>query len=102
MYMAGKFGLCFMSMASTTLHIKIDIEEKRQLQEAAVDMGLTLSSFVLAAARQAARTGKLTLRRQDPFYSERNQARLDAAFARLEAGQGVPKTMAELEAMENA
>jgi antitoxin component of RelBE/YafQ-DinJ toxin-antitoxin module len=86
-------------MADTTLHIKVSSQDKRQLQAAASDMGLTLSAFLLAAGRQAARTGKLTLRRPDPFWSAENQAHLEAAFARLHAGDGVVKTMAELEAV---
>jgi DNA-damage-inducible protein J len=46
-------------------------------------------------------TGKMPFSISDPFYSEKNQARLRESIAQYKAGKVVVKTMEELEAMED-
>ena len=51
------------------------------------DFGMNLSTAFNIFARQALRQGKIPFEIYDPFYSEKNQARLARSIADAEAGK---------------
>ena len=89
-------------MAETiNVTIRLDREIKEQAERMFNDFGMNLSTAFNIFARQALRQGKIPFEIYDPFYSERNQARLREAMEDLNAGRNiVVKTMEELEDME--
>lgn len=91
-------------MATTSITIRMDENLKKQAETLFEDMGLNMTTAFTIFTKTVVRQGKIPFEvAADPFYSEVNQARLREAVKGLGAGQGiVRKTMAELEAMENA
>ncbi len=84
------------------LQIRIDDDLRIQAQQVAQSMGLDLASSVRLFLTQMVRHNGLPFTpKADPFYSERNQLILQDSIAQLERGEGITKTMAELEAMES-
>ena len=85
------------------LNIRIDDDLKRDGEALFNDLGLTISAAVTMFIKQAVRKRSIPFEisaKEDPFWSEVNQAHLREAIADLKAGKGlVYKTMEELEAM---
>jgi DNA-damage-inducible protein J len=82
----------------------MDENLKKQAETLFEDMGLNMTTAFTIFTKAVVRQGKIPFEiAADPFYSEANQIRLRESIRGLEAGQGtIRKTMAELEAMENA
>ena len=75
-------------MADTiNVTIRLDREVKDNAEILFHDLGMNLSTAFNVFARQALRQGKIPFDIYDPFYSEKNQARLKRSIARAEAGQ---------------
>ncbi|GHT88718.1 DNA-damage-inducible protein J [Betaproteobacteria bacterium] len=75
-------------MAETiNVTIRLDREIKENAEKLFHDFGMNLSTAFNIFARQALRQGKIPFEISDPFYSEKNQARLARAIAHAEAGQ---------------
>ena len=94
-------------MAQTTMNVRMDAEVKKQFDALCAEFGMNASVAVNIFAKAVVRERKIPFEitaREDPFYSEENQKRLREAMDRLESGQAklITKTMAELEAMEDA
>jgi len=67
--------------------ITIDREVKENAEKLFHDFGMNLSTAFNIFARQALRQGKIPFEIYDPFYSEKNQARLARSIADAEAGK---------------
>ena len=77
---------------------------KKQTEEILVELGLNMTTAMTMFAKTIVRERRLPLDLSiDPFYSAANQARLNQAIARYEAGKTVPipKSLDELERMES-
>ncbi|MDR0516595.1 MAG: type II toxin-antitoxin system RelB/DinJ family antitoxin [Fibromonadaceae bacterium] len=86
---------------SINVTIRLDRSVKEQAEDMFNSFGMNLSTAVNVFIRQALRLGKMPFSISDPFYSEKNQARLRESIEQYKAGKVVVKTMEELEAMEN-
>jgi DNA-damage-inducible protein J len=86
-------------------NVNVTIRLDRNIKEQAEDMfnsfGMNMSTAINVFIRQSLRLGKMPFSISDPFYSEKNQARLRESIAQYKAGKVVVKTMEELEAMED-
>jgi len=75
-------------MAETiNVTIRMNREIKENAEKLFDDFGMNLSTAFNVFARQALRQGKIPFEICDPFYSEKNQARLDRSIANAEAGR---------------
>ncbi|MCL1792108.1 MAG: type II toxin-antitoxin system RelB/DinJ family antitoxin [Peptococcaceae bacterium] len=75
-------------MAETiNVTIRLDREIKESAEQLFNDLGMNLSTAFNIFARQALRQGKIPFEIYDPFYSEKNQARLARSVADAEAGR---------------
>jgi DNA-damage-inducible protein J len=75
-------------MAETiNVTIRLDREIKEQAEIMFNDLGMNLSTAFNVFARQSLRQGKIPFEIYDPFYSEKNQARLARSIAAAEAGK---------------
>ena len=75
-------------MADTiNVTIRLDREIKERAEQMFSDFGMNLSTAFNIFVRQALRQGKIPFEINDPFYSEKNQARLAKSIADAEAGK---------------
>ena len=89
---------------AAVMSIRIDEDIKKRFDVFCADVGMNatvaVNMFVRAVLKQK-RIPFEIIGNDDPFYSEKNQARLMEAMDDLDAGRNiVVKTMDELEAME--
>ena len=88
-----------------TVSIRLDDQEKSQLETLVGNMGLNLSTFFQIYAKRVLHDRKIPFELtalDEPFYSESNMKQLIRADEQAKNGQVVMKTIAELKAMENA
>ena len=89
-------------MANVNVRVKDDV--KKQVEEVFDEIGISLSGATNMFYTQVIRRRAIPfdLIADDPFYSEANQAELNRRIAEYESGETklIPKTIAELEAME--
>jgi len=75
-------------MAETiNVTIRLDREIKENAEKLFDGFGMNLSTAFNIFVRQALRQGKIPFEIYDPFYSEKNQARLAISIANAEAGR---------------
>lgn len=75
-------------MADTiNVTIRLDKDIKEKAEELFGEFGMNLSTAFNVFARQAVRQGKIPFEIYDPFYSEKNQARLNRSIENAEAGK---------------
>jgi DNA-damage-inducible protein J len=75
-------------MSSTiNVTIRLDRDIKESAESLFNDLGMNLSTAFNIFARQALRQGRIPFDIYDPFYSEKNQARLARSIADAEAGK---------------
>jgi DNA-damage-inducible protein J len=75
-------------MAETiNVTIRVDRDVKERAERMFNDFGMNLSTAFNIFVRQALRQGKIPFEISDPFYSEKNQARLVRSIADAEAGK---------------
>lgn len=75
-------------MAETiNVTIRLDKDVKENAEKMFNDFGMNLSTAFNIFARQALRQGKIPFEIYDPFYTEKNQARLAESIADAEAGK---------------
>lgn len=75
-------------MAETiNITIRLDKDVKENAEKMFNDFGMNLSTAFNIFARQALRQGRIPFEIYDPFYSEKNQARLAQSIADAEAGK---------------
>ena len=75
--------------------IRLDRDVKEQAEMMFNDLGMNLSTAFNIFARQALRQGKIPFEIYDPFYSERNQARLARSISDAEAGKVTVRELIE-------
>jgi DNA-damage-inducible protein J len=77
------------SMATTSVTIRMDESLKKRAEELFEEMGLNMTTaftiFTKAVVREQRIPFEITV---DPFYSDTNQAHLKKSIARLNAGKG--------------
>ena len=91
-------------MGQTTVNFRMDENLKHDFDRLCNDLGLTMTTAFTVFAKKATRENRIPFELTgDPFYSEKNMARLEQSIANYESGKSTPiiKTMAELEEMEN-
>ena len=75
-------------MAETiNVTIRLDREIKEQAEVMFNDFGMNLSTAFNIFVRQSLRQGRIPFEIYDPFYSEKNQARLARSINDAEAGK---------------
>jgi len=75
-------------MAETiNVTIRMNREIKENAEKLFDDFGMNMSTAFNVFVRQALRQGKIPFEIYDPFYSEKNQARLNRSIANAEAGR---------------
>ncbi|MDR1687810.1 MAG: type II toxin-antitoxin system RelB/DinJ family antitoxin [Clostridiales bacterium] len=85
-------------MAETiNVTIRLDREIKEQAETLFSDLGMNLSTAFNIFARQSLRQGKIPFEIYDPFYSEKNQARLARSIAEAEAGKVTVHDLVEVD-----
>jgi DNA-damage-inducible protein J len=67
--------------------IRLDREVKENAEKLFNNFGMNLSTAFNIFARQALRQGKIPFEIYEPFYSEKNQARLERSIKHAETGQ---------------
>jgi DNA-damage-inducible protein J len=75
--------------------IRLDREIKESVENLFHDLGMNLSTAFNIFARQSLRQGKIPFEIFDPFYTEKNQARLARSIAHAEAGKVTVHELAE-------
>jgi DNA-damage-inducible protein J len=85
-------------MGQTTLSIRMDDDIKRRFDIFCADAGMNatvaVNMFARAVLREKCIPFKIT-GNDDPFYSEKNQARLLEAMEQIEAGKGTEHELIE-------
>ena len=86
------------------INIRIDDDLKASAESLFADLGLNISTAVNIFIKQAVRNRGIPFEitaKDDPFWSEANQAHLREVIAEHKSGKGkyIYKTMEELEAM---
>jgi DNA-damage-inducible protein J len=75
-------------MAETiNVTIRLDKDVKENAEKLFNEFGMNLSTAFNVFARQALRQGKIPFEIFDPFYNEKNQARLTRSIENAEAGK---------------
>lgn len=75
-------------MAETiNVTIRLDKDIKESAEQMFNDMGMNLSTAFNIFVRQSLRQGRIPFDIYDPFYNEKNQARLAKSIAQAEAGK---------------
>ena len=83
-------------MAETiSVTIRLDKEVKENAEKLFGEFGMNLSTAFNVFARQSLRQGKIPFEIYDPFYSEKNQARLARSIAAAEAGKTTVRELVE-------
>ena len=77
--------------------IRLDREIKEQAEIMFNDLGIYLSTAFNIFTRQALRQGRIPFEIHDPFYSEKNQARLARSIADAEAGKLTEHDLVEVD-----
>ncbi len=81
--------------ATINVTIRLDREIKENAEKLFDDFGMNLSTAFNIFVRQALRQGKIPFEIHDPFYSEKNQARLARSIANAEAGRVIVHELPE-------
>jgi DNA-damage-inducible protein J len=77
-------------MAQTiNVTIRLDRDVKENAEKLFNDLGMNLSTAFNIFARQSLRQGRIPFEIFDPFYSEKNQAKLSRRIADINAGKNL-------------
>ncbi len=89
-------------MAQAMVNIRMDEELKKSMEQVCQELGMSMTTAFTIFAKKMSREKRIPFEVSvDPFFDEKNMEFLRRGIAELDAGKGVRKTMAELEAMEN-
>lgn len=86
----------------TTISIRLEDEDKKELEEMCADMGMNLTTFYTIYTKKALRDRRIPFEISAPrpaFYSEQNLRQIRKADAQIRAGHIVERSMEELEAL---
>ncbi len=85
-----------------TLNIRMDDKVKEKFEEFCSSVGMNMTTAINIFATTVIREQRIPFEiSNDPLYNSENIQRLLHAIEKVNAGQGVSKTMEELEAYEN-
>ncbi|RDU70285.1 type II toxin-antitoxin system RelB/DinJ family antitoxin [Helicobacter brantae] len=74
---------------NVNVNFKLDIEVKKAMEQACVDMGLSMSSAFSIFAKKVARERRIPFEIcADPFYSQANMERLKKSIEQMESTGG--------------
>ncbi len=88
----------------TTVSIRLDDNEKKELDEICEDMGMNISTFYMMYTKKVLRDRRIPFEIEaplDPVYVESNQKQLKKADQQVRLGRIIERTMEELEALED-
>ncbi len=91
-------------MKMTTISIRLDDDEKKELEEMCSEMGMNISTFYMVYTKKVLRDRCIPFEIEAPlnsFYSEENKNMLKTADQQIQSGHVIERTMEELEALEN-
>ncbi|MCD7817702.1 MAG: type II toxin-antitoxin system RelB/DinJ family antitoxin [Lachnospiraceae bacterium] len=86
----------------TTISIRLEDEDKKELEEMCADMGMNLTTFYTIYTKKALRDRRIPFEISAPrpaFYSEQNLRQIHKADAQIRTGHIVERSMEELEAL---
>lgn len=85
-------------MANVNINFKLDENDKKSMESACAEMGLSMSAAFTIFAKKVGRERRIPFEiSADPFYSERNIAHLRRGIAALNAGKGVEHELIEVD-----
>ncbi|MPM78382.1 hypothetical protein SDC9_125393 [bioreactor metagenome] len=85
-------------MANTSVTFRMDENLKKQFESVLDELGLNLTTGINVFAKAVVRDNGIPFElKADPFYSEANQAHLRSVITELEAGQGRPHELIEVD-----
>ncbi len=85
-------------MAQTMVNFRMDADLKRSMEEVCSDMGLSMTTAFTIFAKKVSREKKIPFEiSADPFYEEKNMARIMRAIDNLNAGKGVEHDIIEVD-----
>lgn len=89
-------------MAQVLVNVRMDKEVKKEMEEICKELGINMSTAINIFARKVSREKRIPFEVSiDPFYSEKNQARLEKAMEELSEGKNIIyKSLEELEKLE--
>lgn len=75
-------------MATTSITIRMDEGLKRQAEQLFDEMGMNITTAFTIFTKAAVREGRIPFEiKVDPFFSEKNMARLERAARDMDAGR---------------
>lgn len=76
------------TMATASVTIRMDETLKRQAERLFDEMGMNMTTAITLFTKAAVREGRIPFEiKVDPFYSEKNMARLERAARDMDAGR---------------
>ncbi len=79
-------------MPQASLSVRVDSDIKKRFDEFCEEVGMNTSVainlFIKAVLREKRIPFEIAVEKEDPFYSEDNQNRINAAIKRIETGGG--------------
>lgn len=89
-------------MAQTLVNVRMDEDVKKNMEETCKELGITMSTAFNIFARKMVREKRIPFDVSvDPFYSKENIKAIEESIKQLKDGNGVIKTLEELEEMEH-
>ncbi len=88
----------------TTVSIRLDDEEKKELDSMCAEMGMNITTFYMIYTKKVLRDRRIPFEIAAPepdFYCESNMKQLRRAMKQYQEGKFVVKSMEELEELAN-
>ena len=89
----------------TAVTVRLEDQDKRELDEMCSEMGMSISTFFAIYAKKAIRERRIPFEvdaPRDPFYSPSNMQAIQESERQYREGKVVTKTLDELEALADA
>lgn len=89
-------------MAQTTISVRMDESLKKEFDRICNDLGLSMTTAITMLAKKMTREKRIPFDVSiDPFYSEKNMARLRRSIAQMEATGGtIPDVITDDQSMD--
>ncbi|MDR1192834.1 MAG: type II toxin-antitoxin system RelB/DinJ family antitoxin [Peptococcaceae bacterium] len=88
-------------MAQVLVNIRMDEDLKKSVERVCQSLGMNMTTAFTIFAKKMSREQRIPFEVSvDPFYSAANMNAIDEAARQIERGQGVMRTLDELEALE--